>query len=289
MSNEPPPMPPPMPPAFPPPDEGPGGFGSIPPPPPAMGGGGGGAWPPPPGGPGGDYGLPEYNLNPSNTPWESEQGGWFSRWWQTTKMVLLQPTRFFDCMQITGGTMPVLKFAIVAALLCVPAQLLCQSPMMALQFLPQIAGQGGGQPEIGMVIGFIAGFFCLSILLLPLTVTISLYLWSGILHLSLMLVGGARNGFEATFRPVAYVTGASYLPNAILGALGSIPLVSCITAPIAIALSIYVLVIMCMGLIKAHGCEVWQAVVAIIIPMLLCCGLIFLTVFSVIAMVAANQ
>jgi len=36
----------------------------------------------------------------------------------------------------------------------------------------------------------------------------SLFLWSGVLHLLLMMVNGAKNGFEATFRVVSYGIGA---------------------------------------------------------------------------------
>ncbi len=54
-----------------------------------------------------------------------------------------------------------------------------------------------GQFSLGLI-------FLVVIILTPLFVLMSMFVVSGILHLSLLIVGGGRSGFEGTFRIVAF-------------------------------------------------------------------------------------
>ena len=57
------------------------------------------------------------------------------------------------------------------------------------------------------VIGFVA-----TVILAPILVIVILFIWSGIVHLCLMLVGGtgsSTSGFEGTFRAISYAQVAS--------------------------------------------------------------------------------
>ena len=47
---------------------------------------------------------------------------------------------------------------------------------------------------------------------------------------------------------------------------------------------IYTLVLDCMGLARAHETDTWRAVVAVLLPALLCCGAVALSVFMVVGM-----
>ena len=53
--------------------------------------------------------------------------------------------------------------------------------------------QGG----VGLVANLILG---------PIFIAVGLFVWAGILHLLLLLMGGGARGFEATFRVVAYAS-----------------------------------------------------------------------------------
>lgn len=252
MSNELPPLPP-------------GGFGALPPPPPPPDGGGFSSMPPPPDGQGA-YGYEPPRLG---IPWESGEGGWFTRWWQNTKMTLLQPDRFFESMPTAGGHMEPVKFALIGGVAGAVLGTLCQLPFNGLQVFAQLSNNQGGSAETGTVIATIIGGACCGLLLTPVFVAIGLYMMSGLLHVALMILGGAREGFEATLRVVAYTQGAVALPNAI-------PCINCLS-------SVYALVLLAMGLHKAHRCEIWQSVVALVLVLVACIGSVLVLYFALIA------
>src|SRR5207247_9249188 len=89
----------------------------------------------------------------------------------------------------------------------------------------------------GMGIGSVA-----FIILLPLLVVIGLFIGSAIVHLCLMIVGGANQPFETTFRVLAFSQGST-------GPLQMIPLCGSLIA------GIWALVINCIGLARAHESE----------------------------------
>jgi hypothetical protein len=82
------------------------------------------------------------------------------------------------------------------------------------------------------------GFFVM-VFVLPVAVVVGLFLWSGLLHVVLQLVGGAGQPFETTFRVVAYTSGTTSLANIVPWCGGVIG------AAVAIAFSI-------IGLSEAH-------------------------------------
>src|SRR5438046_9139617 len=74
----------------------------------------------------------------------------------------------------------------------------------------------------GMGIGSVA-----VIILLPLFIVIGLFIGSGIVHLCLMIVGGANKPFETTFRVIAFSQGSAG-PLPIIPFCGGV--VSCVWA-----------------------------------------------------------
>lgn len=87
---------------------------------------------------------------------------------------------------------------------------------------------------------------------MPAFVAVGIFVTSGVLHLCLMLVGGERSGFEATFRVVAYGQ-ASQL-------WGVLPLVGPLVS------AIYALVLYIVGLREVHGIGTGRAAVAVFLP-----------------------
>lgn len=101
-----------------------------------------------------------------------------------------------------------------------------------------------------------------TIMLLPIFVAIGAFVGSGLVHLSLMVVGGARRPFEATFRVMCYAGGST----AVLQLL-----------PVCGALigAVWALVAQVIGLAEVHGIGKGRALVAVLLPMIVCCGLFF--------------
>src|ERR1700730_1063722 len=92
-----------------------------------------------------------------------------------------------------------------------------------------------------------------------------MFVGSGILHLCLMLVGGANRPFETTFRVVCFGSGAANL-------FSMIPMCGWLIAVV------YDIVLKCIGVSRAHETTTGKAVLAVFLPVVVCCGLIVLVV-----------
>jgi hypothetical protein len=93
----------------------------------------------------------------------------------------------------------------------------------------------------------------------PFLIIVWLFVLSGMLHLFLLMVQGARSGFEATFRVVAY-SEAPYIFLIIPFCGGMISW-------------IWSLVLVIIGLQHAHQITGAKAAFAVFLPLVICCGL----------------
>ncbi|MFQ6078646.1 MAG: YIP1 family protein [Thermodesulfobacteriota bacterium] len=171
-------------------------------------------------------------------PWEDLEGlGFFDAFLTTLKEVLLSPTQFYRRMPTRGGFRSPLIFGLILGVLGGVLGLAWQQVfMLQLGRFSEIATTY----FVGITIG------------LPLIVLVTLYLGSAVIHLCLMVVGGNRRGFEATFRVIAYSWSTQ------LFAL--IPLVGSLIIPI------YALAIEVIGLREGHGIGTGRAVLAVFLP-----------------------
>src|SRR5437870_6411755 len=103
------------------------------------------------------------------------------------------------------------------------------------------------------------GRIVVGIILIPLILACGSFVWRGIVHLCLMLTGGARKPFETTFRVVCFSTGSTHL-------LAMVPFCGRLVAPL------YNIVLQCMGLARAHETDTGKAVLAVLLPIIVCCG-----------------
>jgi hypothetical protein len=179
-------------------------------------------------------------------PWEDiENLGFFRAFFRTVGQVLFRPTRFFSRMPVDRGLVHPLIFALVVGVLGGIFSLLYQFLMM--QYLGSMdGGRGfggfGGPMMIGSAIG------------LPILTVIVVFIISAILHLCLMIVRGNREGFEATFRVVAYAMSTQVF--------GIIPFLGGVIG------GIWALVIQILGLRESHRISTGRAALAIFLPLL---------------------
>ena len=188
------------------------------------------------------------------TPWEEREDlGFFKAIFLTIKKVLFSPTKFFSQMRTEGGISDPLLYAVIVGTVCVWIALLWQIPLQGLSFL-----MGPDKEEAIIGLGAMIGVS----IFMPFFIVIGLFIGAGILHLCLMLVGGNKKGFEATFRVVAYSVSSQ------VGAI--IPLCGGIIA------SIWGLVVEIIGLREAHQITTSKAVLAVLLPVVtgcLCAGI----------------
>jgi hypothetical protein len=171
-------------------------------------------------------------------PWEERENyGTINAYFQTASKCILTPTRFFSKLPTSGGYFnPILFVAITLPVTVVLVYLW--------------TGLFTGMRLTGLIgIFFIASLlFVGGVIFAP----IWLALWSGILHLCLYLVGGAREGYQATFRVVSYSSVASLF--------NAIPFVGNLA-------SLWGIVLTVIGLRETHKTTTGKAVVAVAIPL----------------------
>ncbi len=187
-------------------------------------------------------------------PWENRNGkGFVSAFVETLQMVLTRPAEAFSIMKREGGLGESLLYALIGAGLGAIVSCFFSFAMqsMGIAF--------GGRSMWGSYGALGAGGIAL-LIFIPIGVVIGLFIWAAIVHLCLMIVGGARHSFETTFRVVAYNHGST-------GVLQMVPLCGGVIA------GVWAIVVGCIGLARAHETETWRAVMAVFLPLIVCCGL----------------
>jgi len=188
----------------------------------------------------------------SGLPWEHRQErGLFNAFVETLVMVLTKPGEAFTIMKREGGLGEPLIYALIGGCLGGIVSILFSLGLQSVGFFADrhdtfsaMAGMGGS-----------AAF----IVLVPLFVVIGLFIGSAIVHLCLMIVGGANQSFETTFRVIAFSQGST-------GPLQMIPICGGLIA------GVWALVCNCIGLARAHETDTGRAVLAVFLPLIVCCG-----------------
>jgi hypothetical protein len=120
----------------------------------------------------------------------------------TIKMVLLAPNHAFSRLQMTGGFMNPLFYYLIMASLSFAIRILFETPLVLKN--PSLLGtQFASLSQNNIIVGAIVLIF-----LSPLFFIIGIFFSSAITHLSLKLVKGAHEPYEATFRTFCYALGS---------------------------------------------------------------------------------
>jgi hypothetical protein len=190
----------------------------------------------------------------SGLPWDSRHTrGFFQAFIDTLTMVLTRPGEAFTAMKREGGLAEPLIYGVIGS----SAGFIVY--WLFVMILPSAAMFGGGDRNpLAHMVG--AGFMGIFIIILaPLLVTVGLFIQSAILHLCLMIVGGAKQPFETTFRVICFSSGS-------VGPLIMIPFCGSIVA------CVWQIVLHCIGLARAHETDTGRAVLAVFLPLIVCCG-----------------
>jgi hypothetical protein len=193
------------------------------------------------------------------TPWDDRgRTGVLTALVETTRDVLSGPTRFFRTMPVTGGVGSPLLYAVIVGWVGLAAAALYQAVFRSIagaRFVPF-----GERPELGLMFGWAASWagFVAQAIFGGVSVVIGVFLTSGILHVMLLLLGGARRDFEATFRVVCFSQAASIV--FLLPFCGQL------------VGGVWAIVLYVIGLSQAHEIGGGKAAAAVLLPILvLCC------------------
>lgn len=202
--------------------------------------------------------FPVVQAGGEEPAWERD-GTLFSRMFGTVRDVITKPVAVFRDLKRDGGYGKPLLFYVLIGWVTGAVGLLYQAAV-ALVNPAMVAGDAGGAANLSgpALVGILLG----GALILPIFLVIGAFLWSGVFHVALMVVGGAKGTFETTFRAIAYSTGAT--------AVGQL-LPLCGSYITMIASLVYSVI----ALKEAHKTDLWRPIVALLLVVLLCCGLVF--------------
>jgi hypothetical protein len=198
----------------------------------------------------------------SGLPWENEPRS-LGCFFRTVGMVLGSPTQAFSVMRQYGGLGGPLLFNVYAV-----GMVMALIALIALPILGIVAAAGGFGNINGQDLALGAAFVALGVMIgasfygVMLTLIFPL-VWAGITHLMLMLVGGAKQGFETTFRVICFGYFSIFLPGMFINL---VPYLG------GFVVMIWTIVVLAHGLARAHETSGGRATAALLLPMGLCCG-----------------
>ena len=221
---------------------------------------------PPPGVP---PGAPPPTSDP--LPWEQPGYPFLEALFETAKLVLTRPSEAFARMSLTVDLARPILYAILFGWIGMVASqiynLALRGVLMNMLPLPG-AWRGFAMPTAWSVA---------TMVLAPVFVLLGVFLWSAVVHLFLVLVGGANSGFGATVRVICYASTVQVL-NVIPFCGGFLAM-------------LWALVLQILGLAVAHRTSQGKSALAVLLPLALCCacGLLLAVAFgAAIAAAIAN-
>jgi len=194
----------------------------------------------------------------SGLPWEQRHSiGFLNGFAQTVMIVLTRPTEAFTVMRAEGGLGDPLLFGVIGGSIGVIIWTLLSAVIHSLGFAAALSQQSSLDNLIGASLG--GAMLIVRLIMAPIIIAIVLFIWSALVHVFLMIAGGANKTFETSFRALSFAYGATAL-------FGVVP---CCGPWIAL---IWMLVADCIGIARSHETDIGRAVLAVLLPVVICCG-----------------
>ncbi len=200
---------------------------------------------------------PEKEVRRTGAPWENRNElGFWQGIFKTLKAVLFSPEKLFKQLTCKDGIKEPLAFALLVGSIGRMFGFFWQFLLLSGTLL-STGKFFFGQSSAGFI-------FLIVMVFIPVFVIISLFIYSGIFHVLLRIVGAGKNGFEATFRVLSYAQAAQVWVL--------IPFVGTWIG------GIWQLVVQIIGLREIHETSYLRVIIAFLIPV----AFIFLVVMAVV-------
>lgn len=186
-------------------------------------------------------------------PWEDPIRPGSGTFLETLRLIALEPTEAFRRMPRGGGLGRPLLWLIATGWIGVAVSQVW-SLLLTGVTLPFMDGVDR-LTNLGLTAGLSAALMVLA----PVLLLIGVVVQSAVLHLMLLLVGGARHGFETTIRVCCYA-GTAQLA-------GVVPLCG------GLATFVWLAVLLVVGFAAVHEIDHGRASVAVLLPLVMCCVL----------------
>ena len=207
----------------------------------------------------------------SGLPWDERQSkGLFHGFIETLQMVLTRPSEAFTAMKREGGVGEPLFYAVIGGTFGAVFAFAYNFAFRSLALFPT------RHTAFENMIGGVGLIFLL--ILMPLLIVIGTFIGAAIYHVCLMIVGGAKQSFETTFRVVCF-GGGSVSPLLVIPFCGGLVVL------------VWKIVVYSIGFARAHETDTGRAAVAVLLPLIVCCGggLLLLMMFGALGAWSASQ
>lgn len=196
----------------------------------------------------------EFEVPDKSIPWEERNSlGNVDAFSATFMLSMTKPTSFFRRLPAKGGIFNPIIYALICGLAGTLIDLFWQF------FIPS---SGFIEEELRSA-DTINEFYIIMALLSPLIIPLALFINTGILHFSLLLVGVKHSDFETTFRVVCYGSGTNLIVI--------IPVIGIMVGVI------WKLALEVIGLREIYSISSRRALTAVLLPFLIAIFLLFLT------------
>ena len=186
-------------------------------------------------------------------PWESGEG-FINAFFKTTREVFFSPAKFFQKVASGTGYWISLIYALICGALADYFNIFWIWIFFSVFFqsLP---------PRFSNVISFFSGMAIIFLLIvLPFFEAFSLFIGSAVTHLCLMIVGGNKKGYEATFRTFSYANSAR------LFHVVPFFLIPFLVPFLYFALTVYHLTLIVIGIRESNEISTGRAILAVLLP-----------------------
>lgn len=200
----------------------------------------------------------------AGVPWEErDRIGFLAALFATVRLSLFEPTHFFSRLHPQGAVPPppggpIGSPILYAILVGVPGAIASIFWQFVVSSLGLFSGGDAGEAL------FTVGTSVIAAALSPILIPLALLITTAIIHVVLLLFGGAKEGFLASFRVLCY---------------SSAPELFQIIPLCGILSGVWWVVIAGIGLKVVHRTTFPRAFGALLLPLLACCGLLALLVF----------
>ena len=206
----------------------------------------------------------EPEAAPNSVPFEDTSRPFLERYVATVTLSFSDPKKLFSGMNDGDLIGPVI-YGLITGSIAGIVGLIWQTLFGSMFTL----FEGYGVEEFAM-----SGFMHVAmVFVMPFAVVLGLFIWAGVYHLCLLLLGTQTRGFGITLRAVAYAYGPQLL--AIVPVAGGI------------VGGLWAMVLTIMGGFYGHRTDAWRAVAAYFIPVVVCCG-VMMFFFMLVSVAAAS-
>ncbi len=200
-------------------------------------------------------------------PWETwRERGRLAAFIETWKQVMINPIAFFRRVPPTGNFILPLYYGIICQSIAIILIWAYQAGFHSVPVIVDYMVAFGGFGPWTMTFGWPTMLILIMVLIVvaPVFAVIGLCFQTLVYHICLKIFGGANKGFEATWRAVCYSSSSQVL--------GIVPVVGSVVA------GVWGLVLNVIGLKEVHKTTYARTILAVLLPLLICCGVVILIV-----------